>query len=1453
MCTAIITLLTALGMLVFGRKRVAAALSRMRCPFACFSKSPPSPLNPAPPGDPGLGWQERFIDGSEAAEEEYLEEAAEKINQVQDENKRRSRSKQYRHAFHSKTLAGIKNAELVVGEDIPEKLEVGFLRRGRKYRTTVRLSNASGKIQSDKKKDLRGIAARVHTDEGDQDFLATNGSASHARDVRQFVEFALALAGPLLMLLPRLLWNIGLFETFRMFRTVLRQTSRKVLSLACETYFSRSPYAIGERAVRFQFTPRTHDAIPVRDSDEYLSEELIEQLKRGPVIFDLQVQLYIDELKTPIEDGSAEWDSPLITIAQLVIPQQDLTTAEARADQDAVNELEFTPWNCLPGFRPLGSLNRGRRPCYRVSADLRKGRSKLKRRRSRKASGSPQRGNDHMSESHAKDGAGRCPFRPSDKPANEDAGQYRPKSSREGIGPYKYVYWNFFHFVFAFLDRLLAFNPFRKVSWDKWPSQFGLLFLLGKIRSNRSNALTDPYDYKTNDTKKFGPEPENAGKYISADGTYVSDNDNPQMGAENTRFGSNIPPQKVRPDVATMKPLAREVGKLRWRRIDPNTGKEITVFAMILNDLAGWWIQFQFHGFGGNTKRDPVTTCPHMMPRTAEDNWPDGDHAVVDRTTKDPTRVTDNGRPTPINERVQAWVQGQLYGTNETELNRLRSFQGGKFRLDENGNLPESDEKGGIDLTGFMNNYNPGLSFLHWLFVQEHNAIADYYASFHPDWDDEKLFQMARKVNVAQIARIHTIQWTEDLLQHPTLQLGMHADWYGFLGQKLKMWIMRLCHRYPLVEWLTRPLRGSDVLWGMPGSKWEHHDGPFQVPKHFRVVYRLHELVLSDHEMVDPTTNQVLETIDLVKFVHENTRPIVAKFGYETLAWSFVRKSCGALTLHNFPRALTRFQNQQDGTWTDLAERDVFREREDGTGTFNQFRMSLGERPVTSFMELTGGNAELARELEICYEGDIDKVDVGIGILAEPKPEGFALGFTQFYQFVLNAPRRVKSNRYLTEGFTYADYEEGMNWVEHGGGMLGAMYRHLPKLRPLMEGVNRAFAPWKDTEDFPYRMLDNAHQATQKAGLSDLRTLGLGAVAAAIGVCTGAVSLWFAILLLVAITIIPAWLTVKRMLAMRFLQLVWRKCYTDKRTEMFATLARAERSMDRASHYGSLHALAVMVGAAALLVTFGFSHWLVGLPLAGIILSAMGTRKWSRAYAQATQLAKIGLLNRMRDGQPVTDAATLLPGKTALEKRYWFLTGSEGNPVATYSTMYRALRENGLPRWKACGTAIMSGLSFGPKSQEGLSTAVRARLGMFDIYIPNLIKCQGLSNTRIYAPPGNPKGLTPGEVDMDEFELMFRKFAPGRDYMTAYDLERMREENSYRDACEGRGNWFTRWLGRMAAKRRHDQLMMTFEDRVVEEDKKLVPAISKDMFLRFYQGSAQFDLQREYTESDTAN
>lgn len=1010
---------------------------------------------------------------------------------------------------------------------------------------------------------------------------------------------------------------------------------------------------------------------------------------------------------------------------------------------------------------------------------------------------------------------------------------FAPRSSRVGVGPAKYVYWNALYNILQWFNLKLAKDPNRRVSWDKWPTKLGLLYLIGKIRFVRSGTLTDPYDYASSDVKPAGAEPEAAKKGYTADGSWVSDRENPRMGAENTRFGSNIPPKKVRPDVEHMTPSAREAGKLKWRKLDEN-GKPIVQPAGILNNLAGGWIQFQFHNFGGNTKRDPIEQNPHKMPRTEGDNWPEKE-ATVDRTSQDPTRVTENGRPTVMNERTQAWIQAQIYGTNEAEQKALRSFSDGKFLLDAKGMLPEDPKKKGVDLSGFTNNYNPLLSFLHWAFVVNHNAIADHLKKFNPGWDDETLFQQARKINVANTALIHTVEWTEDLLQHRTLQEGMHAEFYGLFGPKVKAWLMRLSYRHPWFAKLIKPVSNNDVIWGMPGSKWEHHDGPFQVPKHFRMVYRLHELILDEQEMIQPGSDRTLDRVQLIDFVHNNTRPIVEKFGYDVLAYSFAKKSAGALKLHNFPRALSQFKNMQNGQLTDLAELDIFRERTDGTGSYNEFRRSLGEPPVKSFLELTGGDAELAKELELKYEGDIEKVDAGIGILAEPKPEGFALGFTQFYQFVLNAPRRVKSNRHLTEYFTHKDYTfEGMEWVLHSGGMGGVIARamkglpHGKEVVASMEGVTRWFAPWPETETFPVRMLDKTAEDSGRILKATARLAAAGtftAFAAWMGVAVSG----FALVPAVALGLsLPILLYYKRMLAWRFMQKAWQSAYTDRRRTMFPTLFLGEKWASRAASLGKLGAKAALVGGGFAAFTLFATNPVVALLAGATALSSLSVLSATKAYENDMAVLKISLQNRLREGYPVTTDPASVPGRTALEKRYWFLVpkGSD-KPVATFWHSYRALHEHGLGRVHAFKTALFSHLIFGPRTQRGLGLAGRREAGTllnpFAIYVPNMAQAQGASSTGIYKS---------GEVDLKRFDELFSTFAPGRDYMTAYDFARMREST-------------TPWLASFAAKYRTDQLLQLYADRVANEDKVLVPAISRETLLRVYQGTAQIDVMRE--------
>jgi hypothetical protein len=206
------------------------------------------------------------------------------------------------------------------------------------------------------------------------DLLMTSYPVSHARDAKQFVAFALIAAGAKAFMVPRMLLTLGLAETKRILGN-LKQAIRASDSLALEQYWSRGPILWGDAGpVQFRLTPVAPTAVSAgipHDSSDYLSVEFSERLAAAAIQFQLQVQMYRDERRTPIEDSSVRWkdeDSPPIPVALVTLNRQNLRTHEARDTQRQVDALSFNPWNAPAEFRPLGNLNRARGVVYAASA-----------------------------------------------------------------------------------------------------------------------------------------------------------------------------------------------------------------------------------------------------------------------------------------------------------------------------------------------------------------------------------------------------------------------------------------------------------------------------------------------------------------------------------------------------------------------------------------------------------------------------------------------------------------------------------------------------------------------------------------------------------------------------------------------------------------------------------------------------------------------------------------------------------------------------------------------------------------------------------------------------------------------------------------------------------------------------------------------------------------------------
>jgi hypothetical protein len=130
---------------------------------------------------------------------------------------------------------------------------------------------------------------------------------------------------------------------------------------------------------------------------------------------------------------------------------------------------------------------------------------------------------------------------------------------------------------------------------------------------------------------------------------------------------------------------------------------------------------------------------------------------------------------------------------------------------------------------------------------------------------------------------------------------------------------------------------------------------------------------------------------------------------------------------------------------TDLASLDILRDRERGVPRYNDFREALHMPRRRSFEELTP-NRQWQKEIAEIYRGDIDLVDVQIGLQAEKPPKGFGFSDTAFRIFILMASRRLKSDRFFTDDFRPEVYTKvGFDWVNNNG-LKDVLLRHYPEL-----------------------------------------------------------------------------------------------------------------------------------------------------------------------------------------------------------------------------------------------------------------------------------------------------------------------------------------------------------------------------------------------------------------------
>ncbi|XP_031478893.1 alpha-dioxygenase PIOX [Nymphaea colorata] len=531
--------------------------------------------------------------------------------------------------------------------------------------------------------------------------------------------------------------------------------------------------------------------------------------------------------------------------------------------------------------------------------------------------------------------------------------------------------------------------------------------------------------------------------YRTADGEFNDPFQN-EAGSEGQFFGRNMLPQDQKDSL--MKPDPAVVAtKLLARKKVIDTGKQFNI-------IAASWIQFMVHDWIDHLEE--TNQMELGAPASVASQCPLKSFRFY-KTKEVPTGFYDI-KTGHINIRTPWWDGSAVYGSTAAKLAKVRTFKDGKLKVQEDGLLLHDEQ--GIALSGDVRNSWAGVSVLQALFILEHNAVCDALKKEYPHLNDEELYRHARLVTSAVIAKVHTIDWTVELLKTDTMYAAMRTNWYGLLGKKFKDTFGHL---------------GNPELSGFIGTyKAENHAVPYSLTEEFTAVYRMHSL-LPDSLLVrsihlpagKDKSPPVLEEVPMADLVGLKGEKKLSEIGFTPQLVSMGHQACGALELWNYPLFLRDLIAQNvDGSerpdHVDMAALEVYRDRERGVARYNQFRRNLLMVPIKRWEDLTD-DKEAIKVLREVYDDDIEKMDILVGLMAEKKIKGFAISETAFFIFLLMASRRLEADRFFTSYFNEETYtKKGLEWVNTTESLKDVIKRHYPKITETWLNASSAFSVW---------------------------------------------------------------------------------------------------------------------------------------------------------------------------------------------------------------------------------------------------------------------------------------------------------------------------------------------------------------------------------------------------------
>ncbi|XP_078685368.1 prostaglandin G/H synthase 2-like [Branchiostoma floridae x Branchiostoma belcheri] len=220
----------------------------------------------------------------------------------------------------------------------------------------------------------------------------------------------------------------------------------------------------------------------------------------------------------------------------------------------------------------------------------------------------------------------------------------------------------------------------------------------------------------------------------------------------------------------------------------------------------------------------------------------------------------------------------------------------------------------------------PGLFVFSTVWLREHNRVCDVMKQLHPDWDDERLFQTARLILTGETINIIINEYVQ------------HLSGYNF-----------------------------DLFWDPELLFKDQFQYQNRIFVEFNHLYHWHPL-MPDQFHINGSTYGMKDYLF-------NT-DLVFRHGFGNTVDAMSRQIAGQIGPKNIGPVNLK-----------VAVETIKHERNLRMQGLNQYRKRFGIPPYKTFLELTGGDSEMAAQLEEAY-GDIDAVELYVGLMVEQPAPG---------------------------------------------------------------------------------------------------------------------------------------------------------------------------------------------------------------------------------------------------------------------------------------------------------------------------------------------------------------------------------------------------------------------------------------------------------------------------------